>query len=271
MLLGIVKPDSGHFDIGETVRFGYYSQEGLQFDENAKVIDIMQDIAEYVTLGNGDRLSVSQFLTYFLFSPDKQHDYVSKLSGGERRRLYLCTVLMHNPNFLILDEPTNDLDIITLNVLEEYLAGFHGCVIVVSHDRYFMDKVVDHLLVFHGQAEIQDFPGNYTQYREYREAKELLARREKENVEKPKESTPKQPIRNDSEGKRKLTFKERKEYEALEKEIDDLEKEKAELETLLNSGTLDPQALTDKSKRYAEVLQLIDDKSTRWLELSEFA
>ena len=271
MLLGIVKPDSGHFDIGETVRFGYYSQEGLQFDENAKVIDIMQDIAEYVTLGNGDKLSVSQFLTYFLFSPDKQHDYVSKLSGGERRRLYLCTVLMHNPNFLILDEPTNDLDIITLNVLEEYLAGFHGCVIVVSHDRYFMDKVVDHLLVFHGQAEIQDFPGNYTQYRDYREAKELLARREKENVEKPKESTPKQPVRNDPEGKRKLTFKERKEYEALEKEIDDLEKEKAELETLLNSGTLDPQALTDKSKRYAEVLQLIDDKSTRWLELSEFA
>lgn len=262
MLLGEVKPDSGTIDIGETVRFGYYSQDGLQFDEQMKVIDIVQNIAEVIELGNGKKLTASQFLQHFLFTPETQHSYVYKLSGGERRRLYLCTVLMRNPNFLILDEPTNDLDIITLNVLEEYLQNFRGCVIVVSHDRYFMDKVVDHLLVFNGQADIRDFPGNYSDYREWKEAK---AQKEKE-AEKPKEEKALKIRLND---KRKMTYKERLEFQSLEKEIGELEQEKANIEAALCTGTLSSEELTSKSKRLSEVMDLIDEKSMRWLELSE--
>ena len=262
MLMGEVAPDSGHFDVGETVRFGYYSQEGLKFDEQMKVIDVVQAIAEYVDLGNGQKMGVSQFLNYFLFTPEKQHNYVYKLSGGEKRRLYLCTVLMRSPNFLVLDEPTNDLDIVTLNVLEEYLRNFKGCAIVVSHDRYFMDKVVDHLLVFKGQGDIRDFPGNYSDYRDWREVKE---QREKE-AEKPKEEKTARVRLND---KRRMTFKERKEYERLEKEIGELEQEKADIESALCSGTLSVEELTEKSKRLPELNDLIDEKSMRWLELSE--
>ena len=270
MLMGEVAPDSGRFDIGETVRFGYYSQEGLQFDEQMKVIDVVQRIAEYIDLGDGRRMSVSQFLTYFLFTPDKQHNYVYKLSGGEKRRLYLCTVLMRNPNFLVLDEPTNDLDIVTLNVLEEYLRGFKGCVIVVSHDRYFMDKVVDHLLVFRGQGEIKDFPGNYTQYREWKEYQDQLAR-EEEAARQAKQTpaAPEKPRRQD-EPKRRLTFKERKEFEALDAEIPQLEAEKTELETALSSGTLSTEELLKKSERITQVMAEIDEKTMRWLELSEY-
>ena len=270
MLMGEVAPDSGRFDIGETVRFGYYSQEGLQFDEQMKVIDVVQRIAEYIDLGDGRRMSVSQFLTYFLFTPDKQHNYVYKLSGGEKRRLYLCTVLMRNPNFLVLDEPTNDLDIVTLNVLEEYLRGFKGCVIVVSHDRYFMDKVVDHLLVFRGQGEIKDFPGNYTQYREWKEYQDQLAR-EEEAARQAKQTpaAPEKPRRQD-EPKRRLTFKERKEFEALDAEIPRLEAEKTELETALSSGTLSTEELLKKSERITQVMAEIDEKTMRWLELSEY-
>ena len=270
MLMGEVEPDSGRFDIGETVRFGYYSQEGLQFDEQMKVIDVVQRIAEYIDLGDGRRMSVSQFLTYFLFTPDKQHNYVYKLSGGEKRRLYLCTVLMRNPNFLVLDEPTNDLDIVTLNVLEEYLRSFKGCVIVVSHDRYFMDKVVDHLLVFRGQGEIKDFPGNYTQYREWKEYQDQLAR-EAEAARQAKQTpaTPEKPRRQD-EPKRRLTFKERKEFEALDAEIPQLEAEKTELETALSSGTLSTEELLKKSERITQVMAEIDEKTMRWLELSEY-
>lgn len=270
MLIGEVAPDSGNFDIGETVRFGYYSQEGLRFDEQMKVIDAVQDIAEYVDLGDGNKLGVSQFLNYFLFTPEKQHSYVYKLSGGEKRRLYLCTVLMRNPNFLVLDEPTNDLDIVTLNVLEEYLRHFKGCVIVVSHDRYFMDKVVDHLLVFRGNADVKDFPGNYTQYRQWKEEQDRqekeaeatrLARQKKE-TEKPKEQAPKV--------KKKLSYKEQKELEALDVEIPALEAEKAELETVMSSGTLSNDALLEKSSRIAQVMEEIEEKTLRWLELSEF-
>lgn len=271
MLMGEVAPDSGHFDVGETVRFGYYSQEGLKFDEQMKVIDVVRAIAEYVDLGNGEKLGVSQFLNHFLFTPDKQYNYVYKLSGGEKCRLYLCTVLMRNPNFLVLDEPTNDLDIVTLNVLEEYLRQFKGCLIVVSHDRYFMDKVVDHLLVFHGNADIQDFPGNYTQYREWREAKEQLEREAQalEAAKRPDENKKgNRPVR---EEKRKLSFKERKEYESLESEIEAMENEKAELEQAMSSGTLSNEELLQKSERISWLINAIDEKSTRWLELSEWA
>ena len=262
ILMGQVKPDSGTVDVGETVRFGYYSQDGLQFDEQMKVIEVVQDIAEVIELGNGKKLTASQFLQHFLFTPETQHSYVYKLSGGERRRLYLCTVLMRNPNFLVLDEPTNDLDIITLNVLEEYLQNFKGCVIVVSHDRYFMDKVVDHLMVFNGQGDIRDFPGNYSDYRDWKEAK---AQKEKE-AEKPQEEKTARVRLND---KRKMSFKEKREFEQLEKEIAELEAEKAQIEELLCSGTLSVDELTEKSKRLPEVNDLIDEKTMRWLELSE--
>ena len=262
MLMGEVEPDSGGFDVGETVRFGYYSQDGLQFDEQMKVIDVVQDLAEYVQLGDGKTMNVSQFLTYFMFSVDKQHNFVYKLSGGEKRRLYLCTVLMRNPNFLVLDEPTNDLDIVTLNVLEEYLRNFKGCVIVVSHDRYFMDKVVDHLMVFNGQGDIRDFPGNYSDYRNWKEAKE---QKEKE-AEKPQEEKTARVRLND---KRKMSFKEKREFEQLEKEIAELEAEKTQIEELLCSGTLSVDELTEKSKRLPEVNDMIDEKTMRWLELSE--
>ncbi|WP_304240136.1 ribosomal protection-like ABC-F family protein [Phocaeicola plebeius] len=262
ILMGLEKPDSGTLDIGETVRFGYYSQEGLQFNEQMKVIDVITDIAEVIELGNGKRLTASQFLQHFLFTPETQHSYVYKLSEGERRRLYLCTVLMRNPNFLVLDEPTNDLDIVTLQVLEEYLQNFKGCVIVVSHDRYFMDKVVDHLLVFKGQGDIRDFPGNYSDYRDWKLAK---AEHEKEAA-KPKEEKTQRVRLND---KRRMTFKERKEFEQLEKEIAALEEEKKQIEEALCSGTLSVDELTEKSKRLPLLNDELDEKTMRWLELSE--
>ena len=266
ILMGLVKPDSGTLDIGETVRFGYYSQDGLQFNEQMKVIDVVQDIAEVIELGNGRRLTASQFLQHFLFTPETQHSYVYKLSGGERRRLYLCTVLMRNPNFLVLDEPTNDLDIVTLQVLEEYLQGFKGCVIVVSHDRYFMDKVVDHLLVFNGGGDIRDFPGNYTQYREWKEAK---ARHDKEQQAAAKPQAASKPARTRQDEKRRMSFKERREFEQLEKEIAELEAEKKAIEDALCSGTLSVDELTEKSRRLPQLTDLIDEKTMRWLELSE--
>lgn len=262
ILMGEVQPDSGTVDVGETVRFGYYSQDGLQFDDRMKVIDVIQDVAEVIELGNGKQLTASQFLQHFLFTPETQHSYVYKLSGGERRRLYLCTVLMRNPNFLVLDEPTNDLDIITLNVLEEYLQSFRGCVIVVSHDRYFMDKVVDHLMVFNGQGDIRDFPGNYSDYRDWKEAR---AQKEKE-AEKPQEEKTTRVRLND---KRKMSFKEKREFEQLEQDIATLEEEKKKIEEDLCSGVLSVEELTDKSKRLPEVNDLIDEKTMRWLELSE--
>ncbi len=262
ILMGLEKIDSGTLDIGETVRFGYYSQDGLQFDEQMKVIDVITAIAEVIELGNGKRLTASQFLQHFLFTPETQHSYVYKLSGGERRRLYLCTVLMKNPNFLVLDEPTNDLDIVTLQVLEEYLKNFKGCVIVVSHDRYFMDKVVDHLLVFKGQGDIRDFPGNYSDYRDWKLAR---AEHEKEAA-KPKEEKTQRVRLND---KRRLTFKERKEMEQLETEIATLEDEKKSIEEALCSGTLSVDELTEKSKRLPLLNDELDEKSMRWLELSE--
>lgn len=271
MLMGEVEPDSGRFDVGETVRFGYYSQDGLQFDEQMKVIDVVQNIAEYVDLGDGKKMGVSQFLNYFLFSPEKQHNYVFKLSGGEKRRLYLCTVLMRSPNFLVLDEPTNDLDIVTLNVLEEYLRNFKGCAIVVSHDRYFMDKVVDHLLVFRGNADIKDFPGNYTQYREWKEVQDQLEKEAEAARRAGIAPTMEKTSRPEKEQKKKLTFKERKEFEALEVEIPQLEAEKAELETAMSSGTLSNDELLAKSGRIAKVIEEIDEKTMRWLELSELA
>lgn len=271
MLMGEVEPDSGRFDVGETVRFGYYSQDGLQFDEQMKVIDVVQNIAEYVDLGDGKKMGVSQFLNYFLFSPEKQHNYVFKLSGGEKRRLYLCTVLMRSPNFLVLDEPTNDLDIVTLNVLEEYLRNFKGCAIVVSHDRYFMDKVVDHLLVFRGNADIKDFPGNYTQYREWKEVQDQLEKEAEAARRAGIAPTMEKTSRPEKEQKKKLTFKERKEFEALEVEIPLLEAEKAELETAMSSGTLSNDELLAKSERIAKVIEEIDEKTMRWLELSELA
>lgn len=268
ILMGQVKPDSGTLDIGETVRFGYYSQDGLQFDEQMKVIDVVQDIAEVIELGNGKRLTASQFLQHFLFTPETQHSYVYKLSGGERRRLYLCTVLMRNPNFLVLDEPTNDLDIVTLNVLEEYLQNFKGCVMVVSHDRYFMDKVVDHLMVFNGQGDIRDFPGNYTQYRAWKEEKE---RAEKEREKENRMAKPQTDTRTRSAEKKKLSFKEKREFEQLEQEIAALEEEKKQIEEVLCSGQLSVEELTEKSKRLPVLEELIDEKTFRWLELSELA
>ena len=263
ILMGLEKPDSGTIDIGETVRFGYYSQEGLQFDEQMKVIDVVQSIAEVIELGNGKRLTASQFLQHFLFTPETQHGYVYKLSGGERRRLYLCTVLMRNPNFLVLDEPTNDLDIVTLQVLEEYLQNFKGCVIVVSHDRYFMDKVVDHLLVFNGQGDIRDFPGNYSDYREWKEAR----RQKEKESENPVQKAPR--VRQNENRKRRMTFKERREFEQLEQEIAALETEKAQLEEALCSGLLTVDELTEKSKRLPVLNDELDAKTMRWLELSE--
>ena len=271
MLLGEVKPDSGSFDVGETVVFGYYSQDGLAFDEQMKVLDVVQDIAEEVNLGNGKKMSASQFLQHFLFTPETQYNYVYKLSGGEKRRLHLCTVLMRNPNFLVLDEPTNDLDIVTLNILEEYLQSFKGCVIVVSHDRYFMDKVVDHLLVFKGNAELKDFPGNYTDFREWNELLEEQEREEKSKEQriKNKDNVTKNIERETQNTKRKQTFKEKQEFEVLEKEIPQLETEKAAIEIQLSSGTLSSEAIVEASRRFAELTDIIDDKTMRWLELSE--
>lgn len=269
MLLGEVKPDSGQFDIGETVRFGYFSQEGLKFKEDQKVIDVITEIADYIDLGGGRHMTASQFLQFFLFTPEEQHNYVYKLSGGEKRKLYLCTVLMRNPNFLVLDEPTNDLDIQTLQVLEEYLQDFAGCVIVVSHDRYFMDKVVDHLLVFKGEGEIQDFPGNYTQYREWCR---LQPKTEGEGAEKKatKPTAKEQPSATQKkEGKRKMTYKEKREYELLTKELEQLENEQKTLEEALCSGQLSVEELTEKSKRLPEIKDEIDEKEIRWLELAE--
>ena len=266
ILMGLEQADSGTLDIGETVRFGYYSQDGLQFDEQMKVIDVVQDIAEFIELGNGKKLTASQFLQHFLFTPETQHSYVYKLSGGERRRLYLCTVLMRNPNFLVLDEPTNDLDIVTLNVLEEYLQNFKGCVMVVSHDRYFMDKVVDHLLVFNGQGDIRDFPGNYTQYRDWKDAKAHQEKEKEKEVTRAQEDKTAKVRLND---KRRMSFKEKREFEQLEQEIADLETEKKVIEEALCSGTLSVDELTEKSKRLPELSDLIDEKTLRWLELSE--
>ncbi|MDR2683009.1 MAG: ABC-F family ATP-binding cassette domain-containing protein [Dysgonamonadaceae bacterium] len=263
MLIGEETPDAGVFEIGETVTFGYYSQSGLSFDENRKVIDIVRDIAEVIDLGNGRKLTASQFLQHFLFPPEKQQDFVAKLSGGEKRRLHLCSVLMKNPNFLVLDEPTNDLDIITLNILEEYLAAFRGCVIVVSHDRYFMDKVVDHLLVFKGQGVIQDFPGNYTQYRE---TLENTLRETPDPAKKEPKSPPREPVRRTTA---KLSFAEKRELEALEKEIPALETEQAQLEQELSSGRLSNDELLRKSQRISRILEQLDEKSLRWMELSE--
>lgn len=265
MLLGEVRPDSGRFVVGETVRFGYFAQEGMQFDRQMKVIDAVRRIAETIDLGGGRKLTAMQFLTHFLFPPRRQQDYIYKLSGGEQRRLHLCTVLMQNPNFLILDEPTNDLDIATLQVLEEYLIDFRGCVIVVSHDRYFMDKVVDHLLVFKGDGEVSDFPGNYTQYRDWCELKE----QEEEEKKPAADPVPKNRNTWGGEKKRRLTFKECKEMEQLEADIEALEAEKADIETALCSGTLAVAELTEKSKRLPLLQQELDDKSMRWLELSE--
>ena len=262
MLLGEVQPDGGRFDIGETVRFGYFSQEGLKFDEQKKVIDIVTDIAEYVDLGGGRHLSASQFLQHFMFSPEEQYNYVYKLSGGEKRKLYLCTVLMRNPNFLVLDEPTNDLDIKTLQVLEEYLQDFPGCVIIVSHDRYFMDKVVDHLLVFKGGGEVQDFPGNYTQYRQW---SQLSSQTDVKAA--PAEKKEKPAYRNET--KRKLSYKEKTEFEQLGKDIAALEAEQAEIEAQLSSGVLTVDEITEKSKRLPILKDELDEKSMRWLELSE--
>ena len=263
MLLGRVQPDSGSIEVGETVKWGYYSQEGLFFNEQMKVIDVVKDIAEVIPVGN-KMLTASQFLQHFLFTPEKQHNYVYKLSGGEKRRLYLCTVLMSNPNFLVLDEPTNDLDIETLQVLEEYLSTFKGCVIVVSHDRYFMDKVVDHIFVFNGGGDIKDFPGNYTEYRDWRDEERATVA-----AKSTKPAPVKQVNRNDE--KRKLTFKEKREYEALEAEIMELEAEKSSLEELMCSGTLDNTQLLEKSMRISTIIELVEGKTMRWLELSEYA
>ena len=265
MLLGQVAPDSGKFDIGDTVRFGYFSQEGLHFDDTQKVIDVVKDIAEYIDMGGGKHLTASQFLQHFMFTPEQQHNYVYKLSGGERRKLYLCTVLMKNPNFLVLDEPTNDLDIVTLQILEEYLQDFPGCVIVVSHDRYFMDKVVDHLLVFKGMGDIKDFPGNYTQYREW---EKLQPDEPKEAKEQKAEKATKQPANNPQQ-KRKLTFKEKRELEQLENDIEALEVEKKQIEEALCGGTTSVEEITTMSKRLPVLNDELDEKSMRWLELSE--
>ena len=271
MLLGETAPDSGKIVIGDTVRFGYFSQEGLKFDESQKVIDVVRDIAEYVDLGSGRHLTASQFLQHFLFTPEQQHNYVYKLSGGERRKLYLCTVLMRNPNFLVLDEPTNDLDIVTLQILEEYLQDFPGCVIVVSHDRYFMDKVVDHLLVFKGQGEIKDFPGNYTQYREWMKTVPQPTTKEGNGqAQGQKTSAPLPTERSKKEGVRKLTYKEKREKELLEKDIALLEEEKKQIEAALCGGITDVEEITRMSKRLPLLNDELDKKSMRWLELAEF-
>ncbi|MGM9817794.1 MAG: ABC-F family ATP-binding cassette domain-containing protein [Paludibacteraceae bacterium] len=263
MLLGEIPVDSGRFDIGESVRFGYYSQNGLNFDEGKKVIDIAHDVAEIVEIGNGKKVTASQFLTHFLFAPEQQQSYVYKLSGGELRRLYLCTILMQKPNFLVLDEPTNDLDISTLNILEEYLRQFNGCLIVVSHDRFFMNKIVDHLLVFEGNGRIKDFPGNYSDYCLWKEAQNVAVSETPVKKERIVSSLP--------NAKKKLSFKEKQEFEALEKEIENLEQEKSLIEKELTSGALSNDDLTIKSIRFGEITQLIDEKTTRWLELSELA
>ena len=267
MLLGEVAPDSGYFDVGETVSFGYYSQDGLQFNDQMKVIDVVQNIAEVIDLGNGRRMTASQFLLHFLFAPEKQHDFVAKLSGGERRRLYLCTVLIMNPNFLVLDEPTNDLDIVTLSILEEYLVNFKGCVIVISHDRYFMDKVVDHLMVFDGEGVINNFPGNYSQYREWKQLEEKKAN---EEIKAAKTETKSQVFVKE-EVKSKLTYKEKQEFEGLEKKIANLETEKAELTEKLSSGKLSSEELVDISNKITTLMELIEEKTMRWLKLSEYA
>ena len=271
ILLGLVKPDSGRVVVGETVKFGYYSQDGMVFNEQMKVIDAVRSIAEYIDLGGGRHLSAMQFLQHFMFSPKDQQNYVYKLSGGERRRLYLCTVLMQNPNFLVLDEPTNDLDIVTLQVLEEYLRNFKGCVIVVSHDRYFMDKVVDHLLVFQGQGDVRDFPGNYTQYREWQEEKQKFEREQQKDLSSKTKEPPVQKTSRSAHGeqKRKMTFKERREMELLELDIASLESEKKNIEEALCSGALSVEELTDKSKRLSLLNDELDEKSMRWLELAE--
>lgn len=270
LLLGQEALDEGKIDIGETVRFGYFSQEGLKFREDQKVIDVIREIADYITLGNGKHLTAGQFLQHFLFTPEQQHNYVYKLSGGEKRKLYLCTVLMRNPNFLVLDEPTNDLDIKTLQVLEEYLQDFAGCVIVVSHDRYFTDKVVDHLLVFHGDGKIQDFPGNYTQYREYQK---LKTKQEAEEKEKERKKAPASlpSGRNSNTPKTKMSYKEKREFEQLEKDIEALTKEKNEIETALSSGNISVEQITTMSKRLPILTDELDEKEMRWLELSELA
>ncbi len=259
LLLGIEQPDSGRFEIGQTVKFGYFSQEGLNVSNDKKVIDVVTDIADFIRLANGRTLTASQLLQHFLFTPEQQHDYVCKLSGGEKRKLYLCTVLMQNPNFLVLDEPTNDLDIKTLQILEEYLQDFAGCVIVVSHDRYFTDKIVDHLLVFHGDGKIQDFPGNYSQYREYERLKP------KDNT--PAVKTEKRDYRNDT--RRRMTYKEKREFEQLDIDIPRLTAEKEEIERLLSSGTLSVERITELSKRLPALTAELDEKEMRWLELSE--
>lgn len=267
LLLGLQKPDSGRFVVGETIRFGYFSQDGIQFDEQDKVIDAVRKHAEFIDLGGGRHLTAMQFLGHFLFPPSRQQDYIYKLSGGEKRRLQLCTVLMKNPNFLVLDEPTNDLDIATLQILEEYLQDFKGCVIVVSHDRYFMDKVVDHLLVFKGEGEIDDFPGNYSEYREWKSLREQEEQQERE-LHKKESATTKQNTWG-GEKKRKLSFKEKQEMQQLEADIEKLEAEKAEIESALCSGTLSVDDLTEKSKRLPVLSEELDTKSMRWLELSE--
>lgn len=269
MLMGQLQPDSGEIEIGETVRFGYYSQDGLQFDEQMKVIDAVRNIAEEISLGDGRRLSASQFLQYFLFMPETQYNYIYKLSGGEKRRLYLCTVLINNPNFLVLDEPTNDLDIVTLNILEEYLRSFKGCVIVVSHDRYFMDKVVDHLMVFKGNGELKDFPGNYSDYREWKNLMEEQKKLEVSEKNKKTKNEAKQIHEVTTTSKRRLSFKEKREFEELEILIPRLEEEKSNLEVELSSGTLSNDELLEKSKRISVLIDEIDEKTMRWLELSE--
>lgn len=262
LLLGVEAPDDGRFDIGETVKFGYFSQDGLKFDEQQKVIDVITDIADYIDLGGGKHLTASQLLQNFLFPPEQQHDYVYKLSGGEKRKLYLCTILMRNPNFLVLDEPTNDLDIQTLEVLEEYLQDFPGCVIIISHDRYFMDKIVDHLLVFNGNGDINDFPGNYTQYRMWQALQPKDAEKSDNTEKREKKSY-------HGEQKRKLSFKEKRELQQLEADIESLEKEQKQIEEELCSGTLSVEDLTQKSKRLPQLKDELDEKSMRWLELSE--
>lgn len=265
LLLGIIQPDSGKFDIGDTVRFGYFSQEGLKFNEEQRVIDVISEIADFIDYGGGKHITASQLLQHFLFTPEQQYDYVYKLSGGERRKLYLCTILMRNPNFLVLDEPTNDLDIPTLQVLEEYLQDFPGCVIIVSHDRYFMDKIVDHLLVFQGNGVIQDFPGNYTQYREWNALKPKELKEKNQPLEKKDRKVQDVSVR------KKMTFKEKREFEQLEKDIAALEKEQKIIEEELCSGKLTIDELTEKSKRLPVLKDELDEKSMRWLELSDLA
>ena len=269
MLLGLVPPDGGRFDIGQTVRFGYFSQEELTFDDDDKVIDAVTNIADVIDLGGGRKMTASQFLNYFMFEPEQQHNYIYKLSGGERRKLYLCTVLMRNPNFLVLDEPTNDLDIQTLQVLEEYLQDFPGCVIIVSHDRYFMDKVVDHLLVFEGEGRVTDFPGNYTQYREWCSLKSKQEKNKRQDDKNNADSKPSKNYHNDT--RKRMSYKEKREFEQLSKDIDSLEAEQKALEDALCSGKLSVEELTEKSKRLPLLKQELDDKEMRWLELSELA